>query len=54
MWHLQGMLLYRSIEHRNEERSTRRDPLEDALLTPYIDTLLDPRVNPELAKKIAA
>jgi len=54
MWHLQGWLLYRSIEHRNEERNLRRDRVDDAFLVPYIDTIHDPRVNPEEAKKIAA
>jgi hypothetical protein len=54
MWHLQGMLLYRSIEHRNEERDHRPDLMEDSFLNPYADTFRDPRVNPEEAKKIAA
>jgi len=54
MWHLQAMLLYRSIEHRNEERSARRDRVEDEFLTPYGDLFRDPRVNPEEANKIAA
>ncbi len=54
MWHLQGWLLYRSIEHRNEERNMRRDRVEDAFLIPYIDTVRDPRVDIEEARKIAA
>jgi len=53
MWHLQGMLLYRSIEHRMEEQS-RRARVEDEFLNPYLDLHRDPRVNPEEAKKIAA
>ena len=52
MWDLQGFLLYRSIEHRNESRHDRvRD---DGMLIPYADRLHDPRVDPEEAKKIAA
>jgi hypothetical protein len=54
MWHLQGMLLYRSIEHRMEERNARRDRVEDDFLNPYASLSRDPRVNPEEAKKIAA
>ena len=52
MWDLQGFLLYRSIEHRNEIRPDRiRD--EDALI-PYAHLLRDPRLDPEEAKKLAA
>lgn len=53
MWQLQGMLLYRSIEHRMEER-TRRERVEEDFLNPYANLSRDPRVNPEEAKKIAA
>ncbi len=53
MWHLQGMLLYRSIEHRMEEQN-RRDRVEHEFLNPYADLHRDPRVNPEEAKKIAS
>ena len=53
MWHLQGILLYRSIEHRNEHRSDL-DRIRDADLIPYAHLIHDPRVDPEEAKKIAA
>jgi hypothetical protein len=54
MWELQGMLLYRSIEHRNRAKADRRDGIREEDLTPYADFIRDPRVNPEEAKKIAA
>ena len=53
MWDLQGILLYRSIEHRNE----RHDHLAfvpDDVLVPYANLLRDPRIDPEEAKKLAA
>jgi hypothetical protein len=53
MWHLQGMLLYRSIEHRNEGWDQPRVRIEEDY-TPYGEILRDPRLNPEAAKKIAA
>jgi hypothetical protein len=53
MWHLQGILLYRSIEHRNET-SRQHDGVRDELMTSYEYLIRDPRVNPEAAKKIAA
>ena len=52
MWELQGMLLYRSIEHRNR-RSDRRDGIREDAGLPYENLIRDPRVNPEEAKKIA-
>ena len=52
MWDLQGFLLYRSIEHRNE---TRPDRIHDSdHLIPYAHLLRDPRLDPEEAKKLAA
>ena len=51
MWDLQGILLYRAIEHRNETRHTERT--DDALI-PYAHLIRDPRIDPEAAKKIAA
>jgi hypothetical protein len=53
MWELQGMLLYRSIEHRNR-RNDRRDGIREDAQLPYENLIRDPRVNPEEAKKIAA
>ena len=53
MWELQGMLLYRSIEHRNR-RNDRRDGIRETDQLPYENLIRDPRVNPEEAKKIAA
>ena len=53
MWDLQGILLYRSIEHRNEQRS-QTALIPDDVLIPYADLLRNPRIDPEEAKKIAA
>ena len=53
MWDLQGILLYRSIEHRNERRA-QLELIPDDVLIPYANLLRDPRVDPEEAKKIAA
>jgi hypothetical protein len=50
VWDLQGILLYRAIEHRNEKRHVERIHDEH----PYAHLIRDPRVNPEEAKKIAA
>ncbi len=49
---LQAYLLYRSIEHRNDQ--SRRDQLRDDILIPYARRIRDPRIDPEEAKKIAA
>ena len=53
MWDLKGILLYRSIEHRNEGWGKPRVRIEEDF-GPYRDMLRDPRMNPEEAKKIAA
>jgi hypothetical protein len=53
MWDLKGMLLYRSIEHRNEGFNQPQLRIEEDF-TPYGEIIRDPRVNPEAAKKIAA
>jgi hypothetical protein len=53
MWDLQGILLYRSIEHRRDRDTSERIRIED--LVPYIyDRSTDPRIDPEAAKKLAA
>lgn len=54
MWDLQGILLYRSIEHRNETRRQQADPTRDDALIPYRHLIGDPRFDTEAAKKIAA
>jgi len=54
MWDLQGILLYRSIEHRNETRRQQYDSIRDEALIPYAHLIRDPRFDPEEAKKIAA
>lgn len=54
MWDLQGFLLYKSIERRNERDQTGREQLRDDMLIPYARRIRDPRVDPEEAKKIAA
>lgn len=51
MWELQGLLLYKSIERRNEIDRTSRMP---EAFDPYADLLRDPRLDPEEAKKLAA
>lgn len=51
MWELQGILLYRSIEHRGEGESEL--PTEDVLI-PYANLIRDPRLNDEEARKLAA
>ncbi len=53
MWDLQGILLYKSIEHRNERR-TQPALIPDDVLVPYAPLLRDPRIDPEAAKKSAA
>lgn len=53
MWHLQGYLLYKSIEHRNDFDRGMRAPVSPDVLVPY-EHLLDARVDDEKAKKIAA
>ena len=53
MWELQGMLLYRSIEHRSRHND-RRDGIREEDQLPYENLIRDPRHNPEEAKKIAA
>jgi hypothetical protein len=52
VWDLQGILLYRAIEHRNERQHSER-PRDDVLI-PYAHLIHDPRIDPEEAKKIAA
>jgi hypothetical protein len=52
MWDLQGILLYRSIEHRLEFRRELRDRIREDV--PYAHLLRDPRFDTEAAKKIAA
>lgn len=52
MWELQGILLYRSIEHIGDAAS-RPDAADDVLI-PYAHLIRDPRVNDEEAKKLAA
>lgn len=54
MWHLQGHLLYQSIEHRNEREPWLRDGVRDDALIPYAHLIHDPRLDDEAAKKIAA
>lgn len=54
MWHLQGHLLYQSIEHRNERDPETRDRITDDVLIPYAHLIYDPRRDDEAAKKIAA
>ena len=54
MWDLQGILLYRSIEHRNEARRQQPDRVRDEALIPYAHLISDPRFDTEEAKKIAA
>jgi hypothetical protein len=54
MWDLQGILLYRSIEHRDEARRQQADRVRDDALIPYAHLLSDPRFDTEEAKKIAA
>ena len=51
MWELQGLLLYKSIEHPNE---TDRNDQADDVLIPYAHLLRDARLDPEEAKKRAA
>ena len=53
MWDMQGLLLYLSIEHRNE-RTARERVREDEMFIPYAHLLHDPLVDPEEAKKLAA
>jgi len=54
MWELQGILLYRAIEHRNRRNDDRRDGIRVEDQLPYEHLIRDPRLNPEEAKKIAA
>ena len=54
MWDLQGILLYRSIEHRNETRLQQSDRIGDQAFSPYAHLIRDPRVDTEEAKKMAA
>ena len=54
MWHLQGYLLYKSIEHRNDFDRSVREPVSPDVLVPYEHLLNDPRIDAEKAKKIAA
>ncbi len=51
MWELQGILLYRSIEHIADDS---RDESADEVLVPYLHLIRDPRLNDEEAKKLAA
>ena len=51
MWELQGILLYKSIEHIGQES---RDEAADDVLVPYLHLIRDPRVNDEEARKLAA
>lgn len=53
MWELQGMLLYRSIEHRNRANNDRRDGIREDDFSPYVEFVRDPLTNPEEAKRIA-
>jgi hypothetical protein len=53
MWELQGMLLYRSIEHL-DHKDDRRDGIREGDQLPYENLIRDPRRNPEEAKKLAA
>lgn len=53
MWDLQGYLLYKSIEHRNDRQPSHRDGIDD-IITAYDRRIHDPRVDIEAAKKIAA
>jgi hypothetical protein len=54
MWHLQGILLYRSIEHRNEASAHRNIPGAEAFDDVYDRIIRDPRVDPEEAIRLAA
>ncbi len=52
---LEGLLVYRAIEHRNEKDSSSRGTLliEEDLL-PYSDPLAEARHDPEVARAIAS
>ena len=52
MWELQGILLYKSIEHLGD--ANLRHDADDDVLIPYAHLIRDPRVNDEEAKKLAA
>lgn len=51
MWELQGMLLYKSIEHIDQ--SAASDAVDDMLI-PYVHLLRDARLNDEEARDLAA
>ncbi len=52
MWELQGILLYKSIEHIGKVEP--RHEIADDVLIPYAHLIRDPRVNEEEARKLAA